>query len=628
MPAAKQTWASIALLCACLAPRAQAAILPIDLEAKAGAMNEPADGDERAIWQGLARLEESVRASPQRLIAPALDAYIRDVVERLIGRPAPDLRIYVVRDSSFNAAMLPSGMMIVNTGLLVRVRNEAQLAAVLAHEAGHYFRGHSLELHRAERRKSALASSSTSEVPSYNEGQRGWYQINQAIMMSSFRFSRDLEADADAYGLALMARAGYRPRAALEIWEQLTRERRASAAARQKHYRDATNSEQSTHPPTQRRMTNLADTADYLATKFKDGGNADDEWSEVIRPYQAMLLREQIYLNDPGASLYLLEHQPAPGSAALVRFGEGEVYRLRNAPGDAQKAASAYAIATTLPGAPPEAWRAHGYALLEARNEAGAREAMNRYLAMRPGAPDAALIRSTLSRQGYAAGTAAAGDRLVVKPGMGWKRVNPDSYQAPWDEVWTRNGAQIDRMSMLGGLTDGSAIAMREQTTDRQVPVFRADMTAQDLMSMLEVSYRRRGVTVFDVESVEPVDFLGGPGVRLRYSYASGIIIPKRGSCVLRVVNQKLYAMKLEGVANPSFDAAVAEFDQLVGSARLRKQGSVLSYVERWFISPAQPRPLRDRRIARRTAPGTVRSQRRRAADDWRSRHRSSHTRP
>ena len=88
-----------------------------------------------------------------------LDAYIRGVTERLIGRPAPDLRIYVMRDASPNAAMLPSGMMIVNTGLLARVRNEAQLAAVLAHEAGHYFRRHSLDLYRADRRKSALVSS-------------------------------------------------------------------------------------------------------------------------------------------------------------------------------------------------------------------------------------------------------------------------------------------------------------------------------------------------------------------------------------------------------------------------------------------------------------------------------------
>lgn len=38
----------------------------------------------------------------------------------------------------------------------------------------------------------------------------------------------------------------------------------------------------------------------------------------------------------------------------------------------------------------------------------------------------------------------------------------------------------------------------------------------------------------------------------------------------MRVVDQKLYAMKLESVANQSFDAVAAQFDQLVDSARLR----------------------------------------------------------
>ena len=40
---------------------------------------------------------------------------------------------------------------------------------------------------------------------------------------------------------------------------------------------------------------------------------------------------------------------------------------------------------------------------------------------------------------------------------------------------------------------------------------------------------------------------------------------------MLRIVDQRLYAMKLEGVANESFDAVAAQFDQLVASARMRR---------------------------------------------------------
>jgi hypothetical protein len=145
------------------------------------------------------------------------------------------------------------------------------------------------------------------------------------------------------------------------------------------------------------------------------------------------------------------------------------------------------------------------------------------------------------------------------------------SHKQAQGEVWTWNGPQLDRITLVGGLPDGKAILLQDKSAAQQVPVFRADMTAQDLASMLEVSYRVRGVTVFNLESVEPVDFLGGAGVKLRYSYASGIGFTKKGSCVLRVVGQNLYAMKLEGVANDHFEAVAQEFDRLVGTARLNQ---------------------------------------------------------
>jgi tetratricopeptide (TPR) repeat protein len=367
-----------------------------------------------------------------------------------------------------------------------------------------------------------------------------------------------------------MARAGSRPRAALEIWEQLIEERRAGAAARRKRYRDVTSSELSTHPPTQVRMTNLADTADYLAGKHSADG-ARDEWAAAIRPYEAMLLREQVYLDDAGASLYLLAARArADGWTALLRFYEGEVYRLRNAGGDALAAASAYAAATTLPDAPAEAWRAHGHALLKAGSKTEAHEALTRYLAMNPDAPDAGLVRFTLAARVAAAEPIPAGVRMNLDTGSRWKRVHGNANETRWEQVWTRSGPQIDRMALIDGLPDGKTIIFRKLSDDDPAPVFRAGMTAEDLISMLEVSYRLNGVTVFDVESVEPVSFLDGPGIELRYQYSSGIIFPKRGRCVMRVIDHKLYVMKLEGIANQTFDAVAEEFDRLVASARLR----------------------------------------------------------
>lgn len=561
----------VTLFCVCAASLARAAILPIDLEPKVGAHYEPADAEERAIWKDLARLEEGIRSSPQRLEAPALDAWIRGVVERLTGRAAPDLRIYVMRDTAPNAAMLPNGMMIVNTGLLARVRDEAQLAAVLAHEAGHYFRKHALDLYRADRRKYAWVSPTISAIHSYDDSRGASTLVNPAALMLISSFSRNLESEADAYGLMLMARAGYGPRAALAVWEQLLDERRASAAERQKGYRDVTNAELSTHPPSKIRMTNLADTAGYLAAKpGVERGSNSGEWAEVIRPYQPTLLRDQIFLNDPGASRYLLEARAQDGWTALLRFYEGEVYRLRSEKGDEQKAAAAYAAATMLPEPPPDAWRAHGYALLKAGRAAEAREALNRFLALDPAASDAAMVLSALANPAAVDEAAAPGGHLSNDNASNWKRLRGNVTETRWEKVWSRSGPQIDRMAVIDGLPDGKAMLLQNQSDDNQVPVFHADMTALDLVSMLEVSYRVRGVTVFNIESVEPVLFLGGRGVKLEYSYASGIVIPKKGRCVLRIAGRKLYAMKLDSVANTAFHAVAAEFDQLVYNAQLR----------------------------------------------------------
>ncbi len=377
-----------------------ARILPTDLQPLVGSDYEPIDADERGMWQSIERIEETIGISPQLLAAPQLQAYTRVVTERLVGRPVPELRIYLMRDASFNAAMFPSGMMIVHTGLLARVRDEAQFAAVLGHEAGHYFRKHSIESYRSLRRKAAATA--IIGVAAGAAGSWGWIQaasgINAALVLSVFQFSRAFEAEADAYGIGLMARAGYATGAAAQMWKQLIDERRASAAQRNKRYRDRSSSAFSTHPPSEERMTDLAQTAEHLSSRAAPGSDGRASWNEVIAPHRATLLAEQVKLNDPGASLYLVSNLAQEGWTGLLRYSEGEIYRLRAQPGDDARAGEAYAAATALPDAPAEAWRAHGYALIKSGKGAAGRDALTRYLAQKPDANDAAMVRFTLTQ--------------------------------------------------------------------------------------------------------------------------------------------------------------------------------------------------------------------------------------
>jgi beta-barrel assembly-enhancing protease len=404
-PSRRRFLSGIGGCAACLAGVSSARVLPTDLKPRVGEDYTPADADERGIWQSLERIEESIQTSPQRLDAPDLHAYTMSVLERLVGRPTPELRLYLMRNSAFNASMFPSGMMIVHTGLMARVRSEAQYAAVLGHEAGHYFRKHSIGQYRSIRRKSAtmavvgMAANAAAGIGNSASWINAAYAINSALMLSVFQFSREDESEADAFGITLMASAGYAPGAAAEVWKQVIEERRASAAERKKRYRDRSESVLSTHPPSEDRMGDLADTAEYLtAGHARERADRRVEWLAAIAPYREQLLDEQVKLNDPGASLYLIETLAKDGATGVLRYQEGEVYRLRAGPGDDAKAAGAYAAATAMADAPAEAWRAHGYALLKAGNTVEGRAALERYLAMKPEAKDAGVIRFTLAQ--------------------------------------------------------------------------------------------------------------------------------------------------------------------------------------------------------------------------------------
>ena len=113
--------------------------------------------DEGGLWGMMDREEARLRRSPFVVRDSQLSKYLQDLVCRLAGDHCPDIRVHVVRTPLFNATMAPNGMMQVWTGLLLRAENEAQLAAILGHEIGHYLERHTLERLRDMRSRAAFA---------------------------------------------------------------------------------------------------------------------------------------------------------------------------------------------------------------------------------------------------------------------------------------------------------------------------------------------------------------------------------------------------------------------------------------------------------------------------------------
>jgi predicted Zn-dependent protease len=397
-------------LCGCglyLASGASLAkLLPKELTPVVTLGYTPSEKDERGLWQSCERLEEAIASSNRRITDPGLNEYLSSVLQRLIGEQAKTIRVYAMRQPDFNAAMAPNGMMIVNSGFLARVRNEAQLAAVLGHESGHYLRRHTLQNWRSVRTTTAImAFVAAAAAPVSGYTGTNWYDlanaINNGLLLSIFSFSRELESEADAYGLQLLVNAGYPPDSAAQVWSQLIEERKASAAARRKKYKDGATSALSTHPPSADRMRDLADTGRYFARSKGPDAQFDQRRSDfqaATGSIRQMLLDEQIKLNDAGASLYLVNSLAQDGWDSVLRYYEGEAYRLRDEIGDAERADASYKQATQTPDAIPEAFRAFGYSQVKNGSREEGRAALRRYLEMRPDAADAEMVRFTLGQ--------------------------------------------------------------------------------------------------------------------------------------------------------------------------------------------------------------------------------------
>ena len=200
-----------------------------------------------------------------------------------------------------------------------------------------------------------------------------------------------MEAEADAMGIRSLAEAGYEPMAMSTIWQQLIGEEEASARYRGKHRRKGSIFD--THPSEGTRMADLKADALQLTVPGKVYDRHRERYLSTIGSIRPMLLDDQVKLNDPGASQYLIETLAQDGWNGLLRFYEGEVWRLRNRAGDEPRAAQSYAAAVAYPDAPADAWRWHGIALMKQGRAGEAKAAFARYLTMKPDAPDAAWVR-------------------------------------------------------------------------------------------------------------------------------------------------------------------------------------------------------------------------------------------
>ncbi len=184
----------------------------------------------------------------------AANERVRRIATRIIDAAGLNDRpweVVVFDNPQANAFVVPGGKMGVNTGLLRVVQNDDQLAAVIGHEVAHTVANHAAERYSQTAATQIALAGAQGVLGQSNPtlGRQvaafGGAGAQLGVLMP---FSRQHELEADRLGVDYMARAGFNPSQAIELWRLMGAQRTGGSAPQVL----------STHPSDETRLEALA----------------------------------------------------------------------------------------------------------------------------------------------------------------------------------------------------------------------------------------------------------------------------------------------------------------------------------------------------------------------------------
>lgn len=164
------------------------------------------------------------------------------------------------------------------------------------------------------------------------------------------------------------------------------------------------------------------------------------------------------------------------------------------------------------------------------------------------------------------------GGRLAVRVGAAWNKFSLPGQAQPY-ESWTQEGLALDHLRLWPGVRDGQSLMAPVQAPAGQkpprVPVFRAGMAPDQLVSLFEALYAADGSQV-QVTRIEPVSFAGQSGLRFELA-----IVRKRDEVQLSAVGwvavrkDELFAMTYAAPRLGFFPRGRPGVEAIAASARL-----------------------------------------------------------
>ena len=345
--------------------------------------------DEKRIWNRSGEEQRRLNSSSYIYEDPVLSAYVNEVAQNLIPQDIRgkglSFQVRVIRNPLLNAFAYPNGAIYVHTGIISKMENEAQLAALLGHEMSHVTHRHAIENYRSVKNTTAvLATIQMASVPFGAYGSLANALGTLGAMAAVTGYSRELETEADNVGLVLLINAGYDPKEAPKLFEHLKRDVEQQDKKEPFFF--------GTHPRLQERIDNYNR---FIKTKYPNttGIKNTQRFMNIISPLildNAMMDLSMGRFSSAEDGIGRFLQNDSQNSRA--HFYLGELYRQRNDEEDREKAINEYNLSITYDPSNPAPHKGIGLIYYKLGRSLEARAEFEKYLKLYPDADDAAYI--------------------------------------------------------------------------------------------------------------------------------------------------------------------------------------------------------------------------------------------
>jgi predicted Zn-dependent protease len=231
----------------------------------------------------------NLRSQTTTLHYAELTEYTENLIYRLASNSQVSdrrLEVLILDNKQLNAFAVPGGVIGVNAGLFIHAKNEAQCAAVLAHELAHLSQRHFARQIDENRKQTPIAlatllgSIMLLATNNTEAGFAGLMTSQAAATHLSLSYSRDWEREADRLGMHTLVSAEIDPHGMPDMFKQMFDAHK---------YSETPPEFLLTHPVTENRISDAAARVDAMHIKLK----SEDIEYQLMRTYTLLQYNKQ-----------------------------------------------------------------------------------------------------------------------------------------------------------------------------------------------------------------------------------------------------------------------------------------------------------------------------------------------